>query len=335
MNLTFSRIKHLLFFGGGNSIIPLIEIANEFPFTASVITSPRHADCILKNGKSFTESLTDAEVPFLITNTLNDKNVLDQITEDTLGMSFGAAWIFRSSFINLFHNRLINYHASPLPHYRGGGGYSWRIMNNDRRGCCLLHLVDEGIDTGDIVKSHDFFYPLSCRTPQDYVDYTLSQGQTFFRNFFKDVLHQTPLQRIPQQEVQSTYTPRLNTEIHGYIDWNWTHDQIVPFICAFDNPYAGSSTFYKDQKVRIKDAYTYANDGAFHPFMAGLVYRVVNQSIYVATSSGTVLLKKVLDENGQDITSSIKTGNRFYTPTQYLDTAKSYYAVYNTSGIKQ
>ena len=51
-----------------------------------------------------------------------------------------------------------------LPIDAGGGGFSWRIMRNDRLGNCLVHLVDEGIDTGPILKNNEFIFSNDCET---------------------------------------------------------------------------------------------------------------------------------------------------------------------------
>ena len=44
-------------------------------------------------------------------------------------------------------NNLINFHGTRLPLDAGGGGFSWKIMREDRIDNQLVHLIDEGIDT--------------------------------------------------------------------------------------------------------------------------------------------------------------------------------------------
>jgi methionyl-tRNA formyltransferase len=46
----------------------------------------------------------------------------------------------------------INTHHGITPHYRGANGAYWALFNNDRDNCGVtVHLVDEGIDTGNII----------------------------------------------------------------------------------------------------------------------------------------------------------------------------------------
>jgi folate-dependent phosphoribosylglycinamide formyltransferase PurN len=46
----------------------------------------------------------------------------------------------------------INTHHGITPHYRGAHGAYWALFNNDRSNCGVtVHLVDAGIDTGNII----------------------------------------------------------------------------------------------------------------------------------------------------------------------------------------
>lgn len=46
----------------------------------------------------------------------------------------------------------INTHAGITPKYRGVHGGYWALVNNDQQNCGVtIHLVDKGIDTGDII----------------------------------------------------------------------------------------------------------------------------------------------------------------------------------------
>jgi methionyl-tRNA formyltransferase len=46
----------------------------------------------------------------------------------------------------------INIHAGITPRYRGSHGAYWALANNDKENCGVtVHLVDAGIDTGNIL----------------------------------------------------------------------------------------------------------------------------------------------------------------------------------------
>lgn len=135
------------------------------------------------------------------------------------------------------------------------------------------------------------------------------------------------------QENFSIYFPRLNTLKQGLINWSWDTEDIENFICAFDEPYAGASTFIDGTKVHLKECYSEFNDGPFHPFQAGLIYKIYSGGVFIATKSGTLIVRRVTDAKGKDIIEKLYTGQRFYTPIKYLEDSMTYSAEYSTEGI--
>jgi methionyl-tRNA formyltransferase len=177
-------------------------------------------------------------------------------------------------------------------------------------------------------------YPASCRYPIDYYEYSISEYQKLLSRFFDLVQEGKDFDVTVQQEYFSSYWPRLNTDIHGYIDWSWELTDIERFICAFDDFYNGASTFLNGQKVRLKKCYTLYRDGKFHPFQRGLIYRVADGKVFVAAGEGTLLVNSILDENGVSIINELRVGDRLYTPTKSLEEAMEFRAVYTPTGIK-
>ena len=116
-----------------------------------------------------------------------DAEVIKLISKQTLGISFGAAWIFKKKFINYFEGKLINSHGTRLPQDRGAGGFSWRILRGERLGFSLLHQIASGVDTGNIIKYEEYFYPSSCKVPIDYQNYSIERYLVLFDNFIKDI----------------------------------------------------------------------------------------------------------------------------------------------------
>ncbi len=61
--------------------------------------------------------------------------------------------IIKSATLQSTSAQFINTHQGITPLYRGAHGAYWALLNNDRANCGLtVHLVDEGIDTGNIVE---------------------------------------------------------------------------------------------------------------------------------------------------------------------------------------
>lgn len=338
MSLRFGTVDRYMLLGGGRLLTDLVELLEERGAEHVVVTSPRHLDAELldRDGRTLGEHLRSEGIDHLVSDDVNtDPKVRDRVTGTTLGFSIGAAWIFRPPFIDLFDGRLLNLHGSRLPRDRGGGGFSWRILRGDRLGACLAHLVEPGVDTGDIVAMEEFAYPESCRTPADFKAHTLERYRTFLAGFLDRVEAGEEFEATPQAEHLSTYWPRLDTATHGHIDWSWDLDDIERFICAFDDPYPGARTGLGERTVRLKDCSTTAADGTFHPFQSGIVYRKTGDALYIACGEGSLVVGRLLDEEGRDVKDDVRVGDRFHTPREDLDRARSTRVIYTAEGRKR
>ena len=337
--MNFGIVDQYILFGGGPLLCLTAGKLKQDSFSVFVVTSERHSvEQITINGNSnkLIQTLKNDDIDFDISkNPSQDSRILNRITENTIGISFGAAWIFKKQFINRFNGRLLNCHGSRLPQDRGGGGFSWRILRDDRTGVSLIHQIVPEVDAGNIILFNEYIFPNSCRYPIDYQTHSTTQYQALLNTFFALVKNEKSFELIAQQEYLSSYWPRLTTDVHGYVDWNWTLKEIERFICAFDDPYDGASTFLNDKKVRLMKCHSSINDGVFHPFQKGLIYRITGGNICVATEEGTLLINEVLDEDGVDMKQRIRVGDRLYTPMKYLEEAKQFRAMYTPKGLKE
>ncbi len=310
--------------------------AKELGWAVDVVTSPRHQhEPFDPPTTRLIAHLDSGGIRWAASDDVNtDPGVHQMITRRTLAISIGAAWIFTSAFIERLEGRLVNVHGARLPQDRGAGGYSWRILRNDRLGYSVIHLVEAGVDTGTIVTFDEYFFPSGCRTPADYREHALQRNMEMLDRFLTDVQTDREFSGVSQPEYLSTYWPRLNTDQNGFVDWSWSLSDIEQFICAFDDPYAGAQTFVNDRKVRVKGCLSIATDGTFHPFQTGIVYRISAGAVFVAAVQGSLVIGKVTDDVGSDLSDGIRVGDRFYTPREHLEAARRFRAVYTPKGLK-
>jgi len=156
----------------------------------------------------------------------------------------------------------------------------------------------------------------------------------FVLGFIEELRQQVvSVDTVKQSDYFSTYWPRLSTEKNGWIDWSEKIESLERFICAFDDPYEGSKTFLNEQKVYIKDVMIDFSDPQFHRFQSGIIYRKRPSWISVCANGGTLIIKKIVDENGSNLLDTIKVGDRFSTPLLHLE-SRYERVVYTPSGIK-
>lgn len=323
MNYELGPINKIILVGGGKLLLSLAVWARDFGFDVKVITAPRHASEVMGSSKvSLLDALKDARISVTVTDDIEAVEVREAVGDlkNNLSISFGAAWIFNQKTINsIFGGKLFNLHGTRLPQNRGGGGFSWQIMMGNRFGFCLIHKIDGGIDTGEIISHKEFIYPPSCRIPSDFYRFYHDQNFSFVVDFLKSIQKKkSKFQLLAQPEYLSTYWPRLHTPTHGWIDWSWSAAEIERFICAFDDPYPGSRTMLFGKVVVIKSAFASYQDGLFHPAQAGLVYRINQNWICVACRDGTIVIEKLADESGNILLGTIKNGDLFVTPLDRL-----------------
>jgi methionyl-tRNA formyltransferase len=255
------------------------------------------------------------------------------IDHELLGLSFGAPWKFSKEIIDFFTGNLYNLHSLPLPIYRGGASFSWQILNQSKIGTCLIHQVNEFYDEGKIAAFESFRYSQAAKIPLHYENELLEKNKLFIRNFIDHLLSGNDIELTGQPHYLSTYFPRLNTDVHGYINWGWENREIHNFICAFDMPYKGASTFYRGKRVHIRNVDIDLSDGNFHSFLSGLIYRIEKSEIYVATAGGSLVIKEINDESGNSIFNEILVGDRFYSPSEKLENAMRTRTFFNAKGL--
>ncbi len=334
-DLNIGPIGSVLLLGGGRLLREICLWARRVELPVSVITGPRHL-AQLDESISLGDFLSHNQISYLCVERMTDPRVEDFVADlkSPFCLSLGAPWIFSTDLIrNLFGNMLFNLHGARLPQNRGGGGFSWQILTGNRFGYCVLHRVDGGIDTGEIICSEEFLYPASARLPIDYERIYFAKNLDFVLRFLSDIRQKAKkLNVMPQVEWFSTYWPRLNTDLNGWIDWSMKAGDLERFICAFDAPYSGARTYLKKRSVRVRKAMMSVQDGEFHPFQRGLVYRKGPNWICVAIRGGSLIVEEVVDDSGQDLLDRISLGDRFVTPVDKLESGLAR-PVYDAKGL--
>ncbi|MFT7859327.1 MAG: methionyl-tRNA formyltransferase [Sulfurimonas sp.] len=85
-------------------------------------------------------------------NRLRDENVVEELQQIKCDYIVVAAYGQILPKAILQHAPCINLHASILPQYRGASPIQQTLLNGDRKTGVTAMLMDEGLDTGDIIK---------------------------------------------------------------------------------------------------------------------------------------------------------------------------------------
>ena len=109
--------------------------------------------------------------------------LVDDASESDVFISVLYDKILSPFFIN--ERSCFNFHPGILPQYRGAGAYSWVLINGDDKTGITLHLIDDGIDTGDIIEVRAF--PVDKNSDTAFSLY--ERGEKTMYKMFQDWFH--------------------------------------------------------------------------------------------------------------------------------------------------
>ena len=336
---------NLTILGGGTLSIDVFSyvVKNMQIKKVNFLLSKRHSEELYKDKQTvefkireIIKNNPDKKIFFDVVTSINNEIFEKCVSETDIQLSISAPWIYKQKHIDLCPN-LIQLHCTSLPTFRGGGHLTWRILSGINYSSVVLFKVDTGIDTGEMVLNKKFFFPKECHKPQDYITYIHYQANKSIQSFLKNYISTKKLPKgIAQQESFSTYFPRLDSMIHGFINWEWDAKQVEKFITAFDNPYPGAITKLTnyENNLHLKGALLLEEYGNFHPFQQGLIFRKDSHGIYICSINGSILVSEVINEKGKKINDEINIGERFYNLSKDIEKAFSTRVKYTSKGLK-
>lgn len=206
----------------------------------------------------------------------------------------------------------INVHGSILPKYRGAAPIQHAIMAGERETGVTTMLMDEGLDTGDILLQESIDIPENENAGELGERLSLL-GAKLLMKTLEGVEFGTVVS-IPQNNEFATIARSLSRDA-GFIDWSLPADVIVNRVRGC-TPRPGAFTKYGGNLVKIWSAKVKnANEILGEE---GEVIAVDNDGITVAAGSGAVQLIDVQPESRKRMLaadfcrgSKIAAGSRF------------------------
>lgn len=339
-DLEFKRIKRVILFGGSRLLArAAVELSGLKDYEIVVFSSPRHLNGLIDGDNTLKAVLAKHKVAFFSEEDINSSvRVGKFIDSNTLGVAMGASWVFQKSFVRRFANPLLDFMGIDLPRYRGGAHYTWQILFSNKKGCCNLQIIYGGKGTfhkGPVIKHKVYRLSSGCRLPVDYFREALPVEMDFLLEFLREAKQGRIFKMHRLDESKSTYFPFLHTLSNGWIDWSWSADEIVRFICAFDDPYGGASTRHNGKRVLLKGADIEKKDRMAHPFAAGLIIHKNDKFIKVMARGGILRISGVTDIRKNPAIKKIKPGDRFISLHDDLERASGFKAEYSAGGLKK
>ena len=186
----------------------------------------------------------------------------------------------------------INIHASLLPKYRGPAPIQWAIINGETETGVTTMLMDEGLDTGDILlasKIEIFSYDTSATLHDRLADLSADLLIQTIDSFESGDI--TPMS---QDHTQATYAPLLKKN-DGHINWKMPARTLEAFIRGM-TPWPGAFTFHGKKRLKIFKAIPIITEDVETP---GTVIERFPGELCVATGRGALSVIEIQGESGK------------------------------------
>ncbi len=201
-------------------------------------------------------------------------------------VAFGQ--ILPESILHMTKYGCINVHASLLPQYRGASPIQWAVIDGCKKTGVTTMLMDEGIDTGDILMVRE--YELARKeTGGSLFDKLSLLGAELLIETLKG-METGSIKPIKQDNEKSSYVKML-TKAMGHIDFAKNANEIERLIRGL-NPWPSAFTYMNKKMLKIWDADVSEDIEVPQNSPVGTAF-VSKEKMYVICGSGFLELKEV------------------------------------------
>lgn len=158
--------------------------------------------------------------------------------------------ILRQNVLEMKKYGCINVHASLLPAWRGAAPIQWSILNGDKTTGISIMQMNEGLDTGDIMKVQEI--EIGEKETGDSLFEKLSvMGGPLLLEVLDEVENGTTV-HVPQGETTTEYAKMLDKSM-GLLDFSWPAEKIERYVRGL-NSWPGTYTYLRGRLLKIWDA---------------------------------------------------------------------------------
>ena len=264
----------------------------------------------------------DLGIPYLIFKNINDKNVVDNLKlfQCDLFISMSFDQIIKKQLIELPPRGFINCHAGALPFYRGRNILNWALINGETSYGITVHYIDEGVDTGDIIRQ--VFYNISVDD-----DYKSLLSKSYTR--CADVLS-LALNDIIDNKVDPTRQSSIDTvgsyfkrrkQGDEYCSFNWPAIKVHNFIRGITSPAPCARVFIDDNEIALVKSNLIDTSNISMLPEPGTIVAGECDGIIVSCNDAFIKIMMIADTNGLAIKNiripDIPIGEKFETISSF------------------
>ena len=181
----------------------------------------------------------------------------------------------------------VNVHASLLPRYRGAAPIQWAVINGDEVTGVTTMLMNEGLDTGDILLKREVGVG-EKETGGSLFEKLSSIGAELMLETLSG-LEKGEIIPVPQNQAEATKVGLLRKSM-GELDFGKSATEIERLIRGLD-PWPGAFTFFKGKKISLWKAEVIEGEG-----QPGVVKEAGRDYIDIGCGSGILRVTELQAE---------------------------------------
>lgn len=150
-----------------------------------------------------------------------------RITEEFLNnnvykliISYGYRYIIKKEIIDKYRGKIINLHISYLPWNRGVDPNIWSFIENTPKGV-TIHLIDEGIDTGEIIFQKKLEFNKNVETLRSSYEILQEEIQLLFKENWQKIKSFDFVSKKQIEKGSLHYKKDLEKIKSSIEDFNW------------------------------------------------------------------------------------------------------------------
>ena len=237
--------------------------------------------------ESVIENFKDSDIEVLSPRRVT-KSLVDHIRVIDPDYIFSIYYrqILPKPLLSLAKFSAINIHPSLLPNYRGPVPTAWIIENGEKYFGITIHLMDDGIDTGDILIQEKYLI-LKNETGFELYTRGMKLGFNLLRKNFSSIIN-NKIKPKPQVGSGSYYGKKNGKYV---ISWQESAQKINNKIRVHSKPYNPAETSLFNRYIFINKAKVI--DSAKYPAQGcGKIVDVIeNEKLVISCAKGCLILE--------------------------------------------
>ena len=196
------------------------------------------------------ELAQELNIPVLTPSKMKDEALIERLKSENADFFVVVAYgkILPKEILDIPKFGCINIHASLLPEYRGAAPIQWSIIDGKKKTGISTMLMDEGLDTGDILKQYELLIA-DDETGGTLFDKLAILGGEAIVDTIANFESITP---TPQGNATTEYAKMMSKQM-GEIDFNKSATEIERLIRGM-NPWPSAYTKYEGKVLKIWEA---------------------------------------------------------------------------------